>query len=224
MTTLNDLLEQYGALSFEKQLALGDLIGDRNWQVEMSRGTIMFGNDLEFPIQILGTEAEDAQTWLWAWANYESDIPPALLKCSNAMQHLGTSEQIVELTTPEVSLQKADGHTLSMIASGVCNASAYYRGPYQGGAVFMLIDAPSLALTVPPAPTGIPRMITSFMQFISAVPVNHKRAFAAYASARGLAVSTLDGGLSAGVGNSRLDASFDSLDRLTNMHSTIAPR
>lgn len=220
MTTLTDLLEQYGALSFEKQLALGDLIGDRNWQADLTAGTITFGSDYTFPIQMLGTESEYDGTWLWAWANDASNIPPALLQCCTTMRQLGATQNIPELTTPELSLQTTGGHTLSMIASGVCNASAYYRGPYQGGAAFMLITSPSLALPTPPV---LPRVITTFLQFVSAVPVNHKRAFSAYATARGLTLTPTSTGLIASLGNSHITAVFDNLDRLAKIDSTLSP-
>jgi hypothetical protein len=50
-------------------MALSDLIGERGWQLDLTSGTVTFGDDLRYHIQILGTERHDDGTWLWAWAS-----------------------------------------------------------------------------------------------------------------------------------------------------------
>ena len=228
MTTFTDLLEQHGVLSHEKQLALGDLIGELDWLVDLERGTIAFkrginpfGKKYEFPMQTLGTEAEEAGTWLWAWANEASNIPPALLKCSHSLRELGANESIPELYTPELSLEQVQGHLLALVAVGVCGASAYYRGPYSGGAAFVLLNSPEVKVAEPP---DLLRMVSTFVQFVSYAPVDHRRAFKAYAQARGFKVEDTEGGVIArSAQDQALTAEFDERGRLTNLTTTIKP-
>jgi hypothetical protein len=75
----DDLFAQHVATAMARQVALADLIGERNWSVDLSAGHATFGDDLRFAIQLLGTESQGDGTWLWAWANAESNLPPALL-------------------------------------------------------------------------------------------------------------------------------------------------
>ena len=88
--TQQELLECYGAIALEKQLPFyNDVVQDRGWGVDMDRGTITFGDDYEFPMQILGTFSFSSQTWLWAWANEASQIPKNLLKDSLELKKYG---------------------------------------------------------------------------------------------------------------------------------------
>jgi hypothetical protein len=63
-----------------------------------------------------------------------------MLKASEAMRAFGQKHGIREFTQASFPLSdQVNGHVLSMIASGLSNGDAYYRGPYDGGALFMLI-------------------------------------------------------------------------------------
>ena len=72
--TQQELIERYGGIALDKQLAFGEAIGNNNWNVDMTQGTISFGEDLTFPVQVLGTISHSSQTWLWAWANPKSGV------------------------------------------------------------------------------------------------------------------------------------------------------
>lgn len=222
MSSFTSLLEQHGALAMEKQLALGDLVGHLSWNVDIERGTITFGDLYEFPIQVLGTEAERPGTWLWSWANGASDIPPALLYCAEHLREFGSREGIPVLYSPEWSLEQVNGHLLSMVASGICQASAYYKAPYDRGAMFMLMNAPVVALADPP---DLARMINLFMQFISMVEVaDHKHAFESYATARGLSVEHKPDTILAHFNEKQaLKATFDQQGRLAELTTTLSP-
>ena len=126
-------------VSYDKQDRLADLIGQDAWQFEVGSGLLSFGNQYHWQTQLLGTESEASRTWLWAWANVESNIPDHLLAVSLALKAHGEQYGIPELTEPQVSLDQIDGHTLALFASGICEANAYYRCPYEGGALFVMI-------------------------------------------------------------------------------------
>jgi hypothetical protein len=139
MCHFHELFSRYIAVSFGKQLHLAELVGSSNWHFDLSSGLLSFGNEYRWQVQVLGSEAEESQTWLWAWANEASGIPTALLGSALTLRMLGESHGIAELVEPEVPFGEVNGHLLAMIGSGVCRADAYYRCPYQGGAAFVLI-------------------------------------------------------------------------------------
>jgi hypothetical protein len=179
MTDLNQLFLQHAAASYDKQMALGDIIGGADWQFDMTTQSLTFGANIRFKIQVIGTESTHSNTWLWGWANEASGIPAAMLRASEELRALGKQHKISALTQDSFPLSDdLNGHLLSMIASGVCNGDAYYRGPYDGGALFMLIrDDHFPHRTVNPAL----RITTIFPQVIANILLSdHRLAFRHY--------------------------------------------
>jgi len=237
---LTQLITQYGAASWDKQMCLADAIGDGDWQLSLSEGQITFGGTQSYPVQVLGSEADGDGTWLWAWANTESNLPPALLQAAAQMQAFGEQQRVAEFVAPALNLEDADGHKLSLIACGVCGADAYYRGPdayyrgpdayyrgpdayyrgpYAGGAVFLLLTAPTLRRFVDDTPM---RFIRIFTEFISAISCDHRSALTAYATYKGYPVQAMTESetvtLPAGA---EVRAEFDAEGRLAKMSSTL---
>jgi hypothetical protein len=133
---------------------------------------------------------------------------------------LGEQHQIRELTELEVSVNVADGHTLSMIASRVCPANACFRCPYEGGALFVLIkDENFPRCTEPP----LQRIATIFPQAISSLNIpNHPLAFSGYLDDYGLAYERdQDQIVVKENGVPVLTASFDEQDRLAKLEATL---
>ncbi len=216
---LTQLITQHGAASWDKQMCLADAIGDGDWQLSLSAGQITFGGRQSFPVQVLGSEADAAGTWLWAWANTESSLPPALLQAAAQMQVFGEQQRVAEFVAPALNLEDADGHKLSLIACGVCGADAYYRGPYAGGAVFLLLSAPILRRYADDTPM---RFIRIFTQFISAFACDHQPALAAYAAYKGFALQAgADADTITLPAGAEVRAEFDTLGRLANLSSTL---
>ena len=72
---LSHLFSLYAASTLDKQRTLMDLIGEKHrWDFDMKSGEIAFNGKHKFPVQIIGTESHQSNTWLWAWANAESGI------------------------------------------------------------------------------------------------------------------------------------------------------
>lgn len=183
---LAELFDKHVAATYDKQLFLFDLVKDRPWALDTETGLLSFGDEFKWQAQILGTQSDVSKTWLWAWANQASKTPENLMKSAAELRKLGSAWNIPEFTTPQFGITKAfDGHDLSIIATGVCNARAYYRGPYPGGAIFMLIDDPEFPPNiVDPAP----RMATTFINVVKNHRCNHRRALIGYAEHFGLEV------------------------------------
>jgi hypothetical protein len=221
METFNSLLVRHAGLSFEKQYALTDYLGSHNWSLDIGRESISFGPGKVFPIQILGTEAESPYTWLWAWANDPSALSQDVVLDSIKLRDLGKGAGIQELVQPEIELGPISGHHFALIASGVCNAAAYYRGAYDGGAVYVLLSDPDKKI----APDdSVVRMSSVFLGLISQIELEHKPAFRYYAQARGFDI-TEAGNTVVCRKDSRdvLHAVFDNQGRLAELKSTLSP-
>jgi hypothetical protein len=94
-------------------------------------------------VQILGTESESSDTWLWSWANSASNIPEQQLQAARALKELGEAEGIEELTVSKLPRQRLSSHLLGAVALGVLNKPAYYRAKTEGSALLCLIDDPT---------------------------------------------------------------------------------
>lgn len=221
MTTLIHLLSQYGAASLDKQESLASLIGNADWQFSMDTGRLTFGGRHVFPAQVLGTEAEASQTWLWGWANAASGIPAPLLQASHQMQAYGEQNGVAEFASPEFLINGVNGHLLSMIAVGLCGADAYYRGPYEGGAVFLLMTAPQLKAQ---SDNSVPRVIRIYTAFISQFLCDHREALMAYARYKGYSCESNGSEVvCASPRGEPLRATFDHLGRNTQITAQASP-
>jgi hypothetical protein len=179
--TFQDVFASQVAVALARQLALADLIGDSGWQVDLVAGAATFGAGLRFPIQLLGTEGYEDGTWLWAWANSESDISPVLLHLCGWIREYGRQNGIPELTEASFPLDRADGHRLALLASGL-TGRAYYRGPYDGGALFFhLENLPEQVL----APVPPERALTVIGQVIQSFEVDHRTMVQAFLRQQG---------------------------------------
>lgn len=219
---LTEIYQTYVALSLDKQLHIADLIGDLDWQFDMASRLLSLGHRFCWRAQILGTESESSRTWLWSWANEASNIPENLLQASLTIKAFGEQHEIPELTAPEVPLDEIDGHSLAMIASGVCRANAYYRAPYDVGAAYLLIMDESF-----PRNTDEPlsRIATVFPQAIAALEIpNHRLAFLAYLASYGI-LGRSDGNrvLVDGSNKPAMTAIFDEQNRLIRLLTAAQP-
>ena len=212
----------HAAASFDKQLHLAELVEGLDWHLDLATGILSFGDRYAWQVQLLGTESEETQTWLWAWANEASNIPPSLLQAALQLKALGEEQQIPELATPMFPLDGIDGHFLAMLASGVCQADAYYRCPYDGGAAFLLIQDENFPKNTEPP---LQRIASVFPQAIASIEIaNHRQALAGYLEHYGLVGETEGDTLVVKEdGEAVLTAAFDEQDRLAKLDVSIRP-
>jgi len=212
---------RHAALSLEKQLALQDVIGERNWNFDMGLRQLrfekkgVFGKPLDFDVQILGSVSESDASWLWSWANPSVDE-----KLTRASLFLREKGELEEFGTPELSLdlEEADDSRLVMTSVGVLatlfGCDAYYRGPYEGGAAFFLLRDPRLHLKAPDAV----HIATVFPQLLSGLSISdHRAALLGYLDTRGLEANIEGEQVRALVGTSSLVADFDDSNRLAQL-------
>lgn len=214
MNKLTEYLEQYALVSLEKQDKLALLLGDYTYILDIDAGKIRFNDNLDFSVQVLGTESDNTLIWLWAWADEQTDeVPEDLLQASRELRGWGLKEGVQEFTLPSVDLDRADGHVLSMIASGICQASCYHRDPYEGGSAFFLLYG---KLIEAQPSFDLSRLLRRFLDLISRYDINHRNVLLSYLHIRGLSPvekgSTITFELDSG---ERLSAEFDNAGHLT---------
>ncbi len=211
------LLDDGGLAAFERQLRLAELIEDRDWQLDQVAGELRMGTDLVFPAQILGSASAVSGTWLWSWANAKLD--PGLTRLATDARAIGAARGIPLLSEPGFDLSDpALGHLVAMAVSGLLDADAYYRCPYEGGAAYVLLEAPA-ARTSTDAP-----MTRAFFTITRAVesmpPLLTRPSIAGYLRSCGLAVTVTEREILVADGESATFR-FDKLGRLTEIDGTL---
>ncbi|MEV0588826.1 DUF6882 domain-containing protein [Nonomuraea sp. NPDC050310] len=221
MNPLTQQLSRSVATSLARQFALMDLLGNRPWSVDTRAGLIFFGDDLRFPLQLLGTESHGDQSWLWAWANTQSNLPPDLLRAAEWLRDHGRQHGIPELTEPSLPLDRADGHLLALLSAGV-TGRCYYRGPYQGGALFVLLEnVPDVVF----APAHPERVLSVLGQALSTYELDHRTLVESFLVQQGWQVESGPGFVGGRhPGGSSLRAELDSYGRIKDLESTLLPR
>jgi hypothetical protein len=213
--TEQELIERYGGIAWEKQSALHDVIGNNSWNVDIKKGEISFGPDLNFPIQILGTFSHSSQSWLWAWANTKSGLSDTITKHSLQLKQYGEINGIGLLQNNEFDASKSDLHLIGMIASGMFDASGYYIADYGQGAMVVTIKSNQIDKNRKDNHHSI---LITFPQLISEFEMDHKSALTNYLSAKNYNVSDKGKSLSASKNGNTITAEFDESSRLMKLN------
>jgi hypothetical protein len=221
MNNLVSYFERYALLSLEKQLKFAQLTGEYIAEMNLDAGLISFSEGIQFPFQVIGTESDNTLTWLWAWADEQTELPAELIKASLKMRSWGEKQGIPECTTPSVDLNRTNGHVLSMIASEICGADCYYHDAYEGGGVFLLLFGEAISRQPGFTADELSRHI-SFL--LSLCDFNHRNAFLSYFKLRSLPATEhatfIVGELESG---EDIRADFDSSGRLISINGMDIP-
>ncbi|WP_246613065.1 DUF6882 domain-containing protein [Paractinoplanes bogorensis] len=217
MSAFDDLFSRHVLTGIARQFAFADVIGERNWAVDMGAGVATFGDDLRFPLQLLGSESHGDNSWLWAWANHASNLPPALTQLCTWLRGYGETQGVAELTERSFPLERADGHRLALVASGL-TGRPYYRGPYEGGALFFHLEG------VPQQEILPERALTVISQTISAFPFDHRAGVGAFFEQQGWPVDSGESLIAHHPAGAELTVSFDHLGRIAQLNGSISPR
>lgn len=221
MATFQELLSRHIGSTLLKQQALSDFLGKHNWNINLDTGLVDFDYGRVYPIQIIGTVSEISGTWLWGWANEASGIPTQLLTCVEQLRTLGTQARIQELIQPQLDLHQVDGHALTMVPCGVCQADAYYRGPYEGGAVFFVIQQSPLQTREPASPIELVNLMSSI---ISQFSVDHKVMVRSLLQQQGYDLTEgADKIIASSADSKEIVINFDNAGRISEMQTTAKP-
>ncbi|MFT0213237.1 hypothetical protein VQ643_11640 [Pseudomonas sp. F1_0610] len=210
-TTEQELIERFAVSGYDKQYNLSEVIGDRDWRVDLDTQKLYFAEDICFDIQVLGTFSHATSTWLWSWANTQWELPPALLEQALALKNFGEEHDIPIFTQDMQEIEQQQVHLLGMLSSGMLSNSCYYAADYGDGILLMTINDKSIDDA---DSDDCARISSVFSQTISLFEMNHRKAFAHYLRDKGFKVwkNTL-----ATKNNLSIQAEFDEFDRLTSL-------
>jgi hypothetical protein len=227
-----DLFVRHICASLEKQFYVLDMLGERkyHWNVDLNRGELHFtfssgllrrGERVIYRAEPLGTESDIAGTWLWSWANTAQGLPSNVLGAALEMRDYGQAHEIAELTTGEVRVTSTvTGEFIAAVASGLLDADFYYRCPYDGGTLFVLVRDPSFQLK-PGEPSF--RAAMTLTRIVSGMAIPRlPEAFSCYLDQLGVE-RRLEGGRVTGIApNGRtIVADFDALGRMIDLQAEL---
>lgn len=228
---LFDLYHRRVAAAFDRQLRFADWLHEQEvgdeWGYDVPTGVLTLGKKLTFPAGLLGSHAYHNDSWLWAWANRNLDLPDFISQLRRQVKDLGHAWQVDEFATDGLvdlhaflgdELIDHTGHVLGIVLGGELGYDAYYTLPYEGGQAVALIRDDRLRFE---EEYPVVRMMSVFTQMIAALPVvDHRAALAAYAEAYGYRVAHHGDELV--VLGADLTAVFDHTVRLEQFKSTVA--
>ncbi|MEP2237879.1 MAG: DUF6882 domain-containing protein [Maribacter sp.] len=215
--TLEELIEQHTGLSFEKQMNFSDVIGSNAWELDMGKGNIIF-EDLDFPIQIIGSLSFNDRSWMWGWANAKSGMPENLLVQSNQLKEIGLKKNIKELTDGHFNVAEGFEHKIGMMACGLFKCKSYYCANYGQGTLVVTIDDDKIPEI---DKNRLEKVLTNFPQLISAVDLNHKNTFKNYLIDRAFELNISENKIEGMKNGKVLTAEFDELNRLKSLNGKL---
>jgi len=213
--TEQELIERFGGIAFDKQYDFATVIGNNNWNIDMSKEEISFGANIDFPIQVLGTFSHSSETWLWAWANTKSGLSEHITQQALQLKKYGEDQEIDLFSNSSFDFSKDELHRIGLIASGMFDASAYYIADYGQGAMLVTIKSD---LVDHQRQDDHLRVLSVFPQLISQFEMNHKIALQWYLEKKGYKISEQGAQFIATKGGDTITAEFDELSRLTNLN------
>jgi len=218
MLPLSHLFDVHGLPSYDKQLSLASVVEGRRYSVSYARGVLSFGSDLSFAIETLGSQSDYDNTWLWAWANH--DIAEWPIEASRRVQAYGLTHGVAEFVDEQFTLEAIDGHYLTMIATGLLGADAYYRCPYDEGAAFVVIQAaPEVRALSDLSAHSIAKRV---IDFICRYECRHQTAVENYLRYKGFTWSYAGRELTgSGAGGQSLKARFTSEGHLEQIEAVV---
>jgi hypothetical protein len=213
MLTLTEHFEHCALAGREKQAKFLRLVGEHSLELDLDAGIARFTKHHAFPFQVLGTESENSLSWLWAWADEQTEMPASLVKASQAMKVWLETKGLQEYALPSVDLDRADGTMLSLIATDVCSAGCFYREHYEGGSLFLLLFSSEISAQ---DPFDRKELVRSLDDLIELYDFNHRNALLSYFRASGIAAAGTAETVSATLPNGEtVIAEFDAHGRLT---------
>ena len=219
-----DIFARNVGWSLHKNAHLLDLIGDAGWDFSMEEGRLRFDNGMAFRAEVVGSESDQSDTWLWAWANDASGIPLPLTDAARIAKAHGTTHSILELTTPQLKLSEdLHGYYLSAVVSGLVSANAFYACPHEAGSVFLLIRDDSFPLESAGTEELVLRICSIFPQVVMNFTVSdHALALECYLQSAGLTAEREKKKIVAWKdGRKLLKAKFDGASRLTEISAAL---
>jgi hypothetical protein len=171
------------AVVLQQQETLSELLPREDWNADLTARTYSSGG-VTVRVSLLGSYAEQEQTWLWGWANTQFGPQHPAVAPTLDVQAVGERLGIGELTTPEVDLSGYEGpashggELVAVVAAGLLGGGGYIGAGYPGGSAYLHVDDPR----VPHAewdPVQVARLI---FNATSLFPTDHRLTLARFLS------------------------------------------
>jgi hypothetical protein len=220
MATLQPFVDAHALLVMEQQLHLTDVIGGRDFAVDLEAGRARFGGELEYATELVGSEAPGPATWMWGWAN-PAGFGDHVTATARSLRALGEERDWPALSEGEVPLDAdVSGPRIAILAVGRAGAPAYYAAPLGGGGcAYLLLDGPDLELP----PPELPRVVRALNLVLEGGEVDDwPTALGTYAGQRGLGLRRRDDTmyLASPELDGRVRVRFDDLGRVAGISAT----
>lgn len=212
--TEQELFEQYAAIALEKQSDFGEVVGTRDWNIDVPQGTITFGQELTCEMQILGSFAHAPATWLWSWANEQSNLPDNVLTHAKTLREFGEENEVDLFRVPEFDFTSEELHLIGTIASGMLQASGYYLADYGKGTLLITVKSPEIDSKREDTKL---RVITTFTETLQCFELHHQNAFQHYLREKGFEIAVNAGEIIGTKGAETVVGRFDAAGRLLEL-------
>lgn len=198
MRPFQEHFERCALLSLEKREKLLHLAGEHFLELDPDTGIARFQERLSLPFQVLGTESDNTLTWLWAWADEQTEMPEPLTRSSRDLRTWFEAQGMHELIRPSVDLNLADGTQIAVIATEVSGAGAFYRDIYEGGSLFILLLGNEISLQ---PDLDRPALVRALGDLASRYEIDHRHVLTSYFRSKGLPLSEDAGTVNAQLAN-----------------------
>ena len=153
------------------QNRFADIVGNLDWNADFDSCEIAFGDQI-YKIQLIGSESDVSDTWLWGFAN-QSGLSPEATAFSHEILRAGREWGLQAFSEPSFELDEMfNGHNLSIAACGAAGENlCYYGCEHDKGCAFVAImDAPASVFE----PLGAHEFVKIASDCIQDFDVDHK--------------------------------------------------
>jgi hypothetical protein len=232
---LHDLFHAHIGMAFDHQLRFADLCQeqgvDANWHYKLDTAVLTLGGMWTLTAPLIGSHAEESNTWMWAWANRHLKLPIVGKRLAARVKRLsGELPEPVFAAAGTVGCDELFGeelaahaaHAMGAIVSQSLGYDAYYTVPYPGGRGATVLREKRLR-RMPEQPLVV--ICSRFTQLISALPIPDQRlAFLGYAASYGLTATAHGQSVRVVLPKvGELLAKFDRKNRLSVLKSQTVP-
>lgn len=208
---LQKIFSKYGALSLEKQGNLAKIVGENKPDLNIDEGIVSFGDDLNFPIQLIGMLI-NGENWSWAWDNEEIGFPEELIKEAKEIKSFGEEYDIPQFYNSFFEANFDEAHILAMCVSSLLDDDAYCAIEVDDFIFFVSIKSDKI-----PNTDDINEFAEIFNEFHRKFEVNPKLAFEGYTKLKSYQYKEREDFAIAKVGEGRVIVGFSERGNVNNI-------
>ena len=124
-------LSKASGMVMAHQLNMSEIVTrNKKYKVDINKGIISFGFK-KFKIQVLGTESDESNTWLWGWANdiFSEDS----LKAAKELKDKGKELGLEQFFTDKLEItEQINGETISILACALIEQDVCFYSIKEG--------------------------------------------------------------------------------------------